>query len=100
MGTIKIYQMKRLKLIAGLLIAGASCAAAVVFSPDNETAEGRRMFFETNDIKEVSRVKDLLSEKDMLKVQQLPVQGFLIKLRLTVKGKKEGTDIEIEGGTL
>lgn len=90
--------MKYLKLTIALLIAGVTYVSTVGFSSSDKQTTGKHIYFETNDIKEVSRVKDLLSKQDLLKVQQLSVSSAIFKIRLKTKKKDEGGEIEIEVG--
>lgn len=64
------------------------------FTFDAELEE-KTILFETNDIEEVKRVQDLLSKEDMRELSA--ARGFL-KIRITVRGKNKGTDIDISGG--
>ena len=87
--------MKSLKLLGALLVAGTTYASTVVFSPVNKTADAKKIIFETNDIKEVSLVKNLLTKENIMKVNEL---SAFVRIRLTTKNKNEGGEIIIKGG--
>lgn len=69
----------------------------VAFSPVSNQSSGKYIMFETNDFAETKRVKDLLKGENLLKLEEIS-KSALIKIRIRVKGKREGTEIEVEGG--
>ena len=89
--------MKHFKLLAVLFVTAAIYAGTVAFSPIAEQAKGKEIMFETNDLSEVKRVKDLLDRENMLKVEEIAKSGK-IRIRIKIQGKKKnGPIIVIEG---
>jgi hypothetical protein len=88
-----------MKLPKFLLFSSALVAlflSTAAFKPSNADV-AKNIVFETDNFDEVSRVRDLLSDSDFREVESLAAKG-LIKIRISVKNKKEGTEIDIQGG--
>lgn len=89
--------MNHLKVLGIILTVGFLYIGTVAFSPVSHQPNGKYIMFETNDYAETRRVKDLLNQQNLLKLEELS-KSALIKIRIRVKGKREGTEIEVEGG--
>lgn len=89
--------MNHLKVLGVILTVGLLYIGTVAFSPVSNQPNGKYIMFETNDYAETRRVKDLLNQQNLLKLEELS-KSALIKIRIRVKGKREGTEIEVEGG--
>ena len=93
--------MKKIQFILAFMVFGGLYFSSMSFSNSPEPftfdaeQEEKTILFETNDMEEVARVKDLLSREDMQKLAA--ARGF-IKIKISVRGKKQGTDIDIQGG--
>lgn len=89
--------MNHFKILGIVLTVGLLYVGTVAFSPVSNQPSGKYITFETNDFAETKRVRDLLNQENLLKLEEIS-KSALIRIRIRVKGKREGTEIEIEGG--
>lgn len=89
--------MNHLKFLGIIITVGILYVGTVAFSPLANQSSGKYITFETNDFAETKRVRDLLKGENLLKLEDLS-KSALIRIRIRVKGKREGTEIEVEGG--
>jgi hypothetical protein len=89
--------MNHFKILGIVLTVGLLYLGTVAFSPVSNQPSDKYITFETNDFAETKRVRDLLKGDNLLKLEELS-KSALIRIRIRVKGKREGTEIEVEGG--
>lgn len=90
--------MKHLKFIAAAALVGVTYLTTVAWTADQQPRE-RKIYFETDDYNEVSRIKDLLNDQQLKQVEALKVRRIKIRLEITVRpDSPKGPVIVILGG--
>lgn len=90
----------KIKLISSLaIIVLIACGLYSFKSMDNNlNQEDAFLIMETNNLKDVDRISDLLTRENFAEVEKLAQAAFL-KIKITTKNRKKDKEILIEGSS-